>query len=74
MWVVLGTVGLLLAAVDARTTWLPLRLTHAAWVLMGAAILVGGAVAGFDGGTPAAIAFLLRAGTGVVVAGGALLA
>ena len=71
LWLVLGTAALLLAAVDARTTWLPLRLTHAAWVLMGAAILVGGAVAGVDGGTPAAIAFLLRAGTGVVV-GGAL--
>lgn len=70
-WIVLGTAGLLLAAVDARTTWLPLRLTHAAWVLMGVAILLGGALAGFDGGAPAAMAFLLRAGSGVVV-GGAL--
>ena len=71
LWVVLGTAALLLAAVDARTTWLPLRLTRVAWVLMGAAVLLGGALAGIDGGTPAAVAFLLRAGTGVLV-GGAL--
>ena len=35
LWVVLGTAALLLAAVDARTTWLPLRLTRVAWVRWG---------------------------------------
>lgn len=41
-WVVLGTLGLLLAAVDARTTWLPLSLTRAAWLAMAAALVLGG--------------------------------
>src|SRR5215212_6718841 len=34
LWTVLSTVGILLAAIDARTTWLPLRLTQIAWLLM----------------------------------------
>ena len=36
-WLVLATLGLLLAAIDARTTWLPLPLTRVAWVAMAAA-------------------------------------
>jgi leader peptidase (prepilin peptidase)/N-methyltransferase len=46
-WLVLGTLGSLLAAIDARTTWLPLPLTRAAWVAMAGALAVGGAVGGW---------------------------
>ena len=38
LWTVLATAGVLLAAIDARTTWLPLRLTYVAWVLMAVAV------------------------------------
>ena len=34
LWTVLAVCGVLLAAIDARTTWLPLRLTRLGWVLM----------------------------------------
>jgi len=37
-WVVLSSVGTLLALIDLRTTWLPLRLTRLAWVLMALAL------------------------------------
>lgn len=37
-WVVLATVGTLLALIDLRTTWLPLRLTRIAWLLMALAL------------------------------------
>ncbi|GAA2100740.1 hypothetical protein GCM10009841_15820 [Microlunatus panaciterrae] len=40
LWLVLATVGVLLAAIDAVTTWLPLLLTRVAWLLMGLAALV----------------------------------
>jgi leader peptidase (prepilin peptidase)/N-methyltransferase len=40
-WLVIGTCGVLLAMIDARTTWLPLRLTQASWVLMAAAVGLG---------------------------------
>lgn len=42
LWSVLATAGVLLAVIDARTTWLPLILTRVAWGLMavGAAITV----------------------------------
>ena len=33
-WSVLAILGVLLAAIDARTSWLPLRLTQAAWLAM----------------------------------------
>lgn len=33
-WTVLATVGVVLALVDLRTTWLPTRLVEAGWVLM----------------------------------------
>lgn len=45
-WLVLATVGLLLAAIDARTTWLPLPLTRLAWVATAAALVVGGLLGG----------------------------
>lgn len=43
VWVPLATVGVLLAAIDARTTWLPLSLTRVLWLgtAAGAALQVG---------------------------------
>ncbi len=40
-WLVLGAVGVLLAAVDARTTWLPTALTYTGWAAMAGALVVG---------------------------------
>ena len=62
MWWVLAVPVLLLAAVDARTTWLPLPLTRWSWLAMALAAL-GSAVLG-DG-----LALLLRAGVGAALAG-----
>ncbi len=39
-WIILGTLGTLLALIDLRTTWLPLRLTRVAWVLMAFALII----------------------------------
>lgn len=39
-WMVLATCGVLLAAIDAGTTWLPLQMTYAGWALMALACLV----------------------------------
>ena len=52
LWWVLSVLGVLLAVIDARTTWLPLRLTHAAWLAMAAAAVVVWA-AGRSGSTRA---------------------
>ena len=40
-WLVIGTCGGLLAMIDARTTWLPLKLIQAAWLLMAGAVGLG---------------------------------
>jgi leader peptidase (prepilin peptidase)/N-methyltransferase len=40
LWWVLSSFGVLLAAIDALTTWLPLRLTQAAWVAMTVSLLL----------------------------------
>lgn len=47
-WWVLSTLGVLLAAIDARTTWLPLGLTRISWLAMGLAIGITG-IAAEDG-------------------------
>ncbi len=61
LWWVLATLGVLLAAIDARTTWLPLPLTRLAW----AAMLAAGVVAyALGAGWPS----LLRAAAGAAVA------
>ena len=62
LWWVLATFGVVLAAVDARTTWLPLRLTRLAWAAMAAAGLLALLL---GAGWPA----LLRAGAGAALAG-----
>ncbi|MGI3783799.1 MAG: prepilin peptidase [Janthinobacterium lividum] len=63
LWWVLCGPGLVLAAVDARTTWLPLRLTRGVWVLSGGAALLAGLLGGVDllarGAAGAGVAALL---------------
>jgi leader peptidase (prepilin peptidase)/N-methyltransferase len=46
MWSVLAILGVLLAAIDARTSWLPLRLTQIAWLAMAIAALVSALLSG----------------------------
>jgi leader peptidase (prepilin peptidase)/N-methyltransferase len=60
---VLATVGVLLAAIDGRTTWLPLSLTRGGWALMALAIGVSAVL----GAAPGDVA---RTALGAVVAGG----
>jgi leader peptidase (prepilin peptidase) / N-methyltransferase len=62
LWWVLATLGIVLAAVDARTTWLPLRLTRLAWAAMAVA---GLGAAALGAGWPE----LLRAVVGAALAG-----
>jgi leader peptidase (prepilin peptidase) / N-methyltransferase len=45
-WAVVGTCGVLLALIDASTTWLPLPLSQASWLLMALAILLGWPLSG----------------------------
>jgi leader peptidase (prepilin peptidase)/N-methyltransferase len=60
LWWVLCAPALVLVAVDARTTWLPLGLTHVVWAAtVGAAVL-----SAFLGGPP----LLLRSTVGAVAA------
>jgi leader peptidase (prepilin peptidase) / N-methyltransferase len=61
LWLVLAVLGVLLAAIDARTSWLPLRLTRIAWLAMAvasflAALLGGGAEVAVRAAAGAAIA------------------
>jgi len=62
LWTVLALIGVPLAAIDGRTTWLPLRLTRAAWLLMALA-LAGSWLLGLES------ADLLRTMAGAAVAG-----
>jgi len=61
-WTVLAVGGVLLAAVDAVTTWLPLTLTRMTWVAMAVATLIGASLAG-------SWSMLLRAAGGAALAG-----
>jgi leader peptidase (prepilin peptidase)/N-methyltransferase len=63
LWSVLAVGGVLLAAVDAATTWLPLPLVRLTWAAMTVATLAGAALAG-------SWALLARAAAGAAVAGG----
>ena len=62
MWWVLAILGLLLAAIDARTSWLPLQLTRVAWLAMAVAALL--AALGGDAWVT------IRAAAGAAIAGG----
>ena len=42
VWLTLSTLGMLLAAIDARTTWLPLPLTRVAWLATALALIIDG--------------------------------
>jgi leader peptidase (prepilin peptidase) / N-methyltransferase len=61
-WMVLGTSCLLLAMIDARTTWLPLRLIQASWLLMAGAVGLGWPLGG-------GLQLVTRAVVGAAVAG-----
>jgi leader peptidase (prepilin peptidase) / N-methyltransferase len=75
-WLVLATLGLLLAAIDAATTWLPLPLTRVAWAAAAAATGLGALLGGWAqlvrglggfllaGGVFAAVWLLTRGGIG----------
>ena len=62
LWWVLSSFGVLLAAIDALTTWLPLQLTQVAWLAMVVALLLSVPL-----GAPWST--VLRAVTGAVLAG-----
>lgn len=64
LWLPLGTLGILLIGIDAATTWLPLRLTHALWLATAAMALVGIAV------TADPVAVAGRVALGAVLVGG----
>lgn len=63
-WLVWASVALVLVWVDARTTWLPIRLTRATAALLVAGLLAGAVMSG----EPAAM--MLRALLGALAAGG----
>ncbi len=63
LWWVLSSVCVVLAGVDAKTTWLPLRLTRVAWLSMTAAAVVAVLWSG-------SAALLVRSVGGAAIAGG----
>ena len=63
MWSVLAILGVLLAAIDARTGWLPLLLTRIAWLAMAVASVLAASLGG-------GIWIAVRSATGAAIAGG----
>lgn len=63
LWSVLALAGVLLAAVDLRTTWLPLPLVRIAWAAMAVATVAAAALAG-------SAQLLVRSAVGAAIAGG----
>jgi leader peptidase (prepilin peptidase) / N-methyltransferase len=63
MWSVLAILGVLLAAIDARTSWLPRLLTRSAWLAMALASVLA---ASLGGGLSVAV----RSAAGAAIAGG----
>ena len=63
LWCVLAVLGVLLAAIDARTGWLPLQLTRIAWLAMAVAALLAGSLGGGVWAT-------IRAAVGAAIAAG----
>ncbi|QGN33329.1 A24 family peptidase [Microlunatus sp. Gsoil 973] len=67
VWAVVGTIGVLLAAVDAITTWLPSPAMRLGWVAGAVAVLACLAA------DPDRIAMAIRIGGSVLIAGGGYL-
>ena len=63
MWSVLAILGVLLAAIDARTGWLPLLLTRIAWLAMAVASVLAASLGG-------GIWIAVRSVAGAAIAGG----
>jgi leader peptidase (prepilin peptidase)/N-methyltransferase len=63
MWLVLAALGVLLAAIDARTSWLPLPLTRLAWIAMAVATVLAASVGG-------GVSVAIRSAAGAAIAGG----
>ena len=63
MWSVLAILGVLLAAIDARTSWLPLQLTRMAWLAMALATLLAALLGG-------GVWVAVRSAAGATIAGG----
>jgi leader peptidase (prepilin peptidase) / N-methyltransferase len=63
MWSVLAILGVLLAAIDARTSWLPLQLTRTAWLAMAVATVLAASLGG-------GVGLAVRALAGAAIAGG----
>jgi leader peptidase (prepilin peptidase) / N-methyltransferase len=63
MWSVLAILGVLLAAIDARTSWLPLLLTRIAWLAMAVAAVLAASLGG-------GVWIAVRAVAGAAIAGG----
>jgi leader peptidase (prepilin peptidase)/N-methyltransferase len=63
MWSVLAILGVLLAAIDARTSWLPLQLTRTAWLAMAVATVLAASLGG-------GVGVVVRALAGAAIAGG----
>lgn len=68
-WLVFSTIGVLLAAVDAVTSWLPSALIYPGWLAMAAAIVI--TVALTDGPRPATLIMII--GSAVIAGVGYLL-
>ena len=62
MWSVLAILGVLLAAIDARTSWLPLPLTRIAWLAMALATLLAALLGG-------GVWVAIRSAAGAAIAG-----
>jgi leader peptidase (prepilin peptidase) / N-methyltransferase len=63
MWSVLAILGVLLAAIDARTSWLPLLLTRIAWLAMAVAAVLAASLGGD-------VSVAVRSAAGAAIAGG----
>jgi leader peptidase (prepilin peptidase)/N-methyltransferase len=68
LWLVLAVLGVLLAAIDARTSWLPLRLTRIAWLAMAVASLLAALLGrGAEVAVKAAVGAAIAAGLYLIV-------
>lgn len=63
MWSVLAVLGVLLAAIDARTSWLPLQLTRTAWLAMTVTAVLAAPLGG-------GVWVVVRATAGAAIGGG----